>query len=66
MSQEMQILEHMKRGNRITPMDALNLFGCFRLGARIHDLRAQGNAINSQLVQDGDKRYAEYWMESAK
>ena len=45
MSQEKQILEYLQAGNRITPIDSLNLFGCFRLGARICDLRQRGYDI---------------------
>lgn len=63
MSQEAKILEHMKAGNRLTPIDALQKFGCFRLGARVHDLRMQGYAINSTLVEQDGKRFARYWME---
>lgn len=63
MSQEAQILEHMKAGNSLTPIDALQKFGCFRLGARVHDLRMQGYAINSTLVEHDGKRFARYWME---
>lgn len=66
MSQEMQILEHMQAGNGLTPMDALQKFGCFRLGARVHDLRSKGYAINSELVEEGGKRFARYWMEATK
>jgi len=40
-----QILSYLKDGNSITPLDALQLFGCFRLGARIYDLRKQGENI---------------------
>ena len=29
----------------LTPLDALDHFGCFRLGARIKDLRALGHHI---------------------
>ena len=38
-SQCSAILEHLKKGLSITPLEALNRFGCFRLSARIHDLR---------------------------
>lgn len=38
-SQAKRILEYLKEGNGITPMDALDLFGCFRLGARIADIK---------------------------
>lgn len=48
-SQNRQILDYLMRGNEITPIDALNLFGCFRLGARIYDLRAKGYPIQREL-----------------
>lgn len=40
-----QILSYLKDGHSITPIDALNLFGCFRLAARISDLKKRGNEI---------------------
>lgn len=56
--------EHIKRrllfGQSITPIDALNLYQCFRLGARINDLRCEGMAIETTMVKNGDKRYARY------
>lgn len=48
MSQEKQILEYLQAGNKITPIDALNMFGCFRLGARICDLRNKGYNIDNE------------------
>ncbi|WP_369608232.1 helix-turn-helix domain-containing protein [Snodgrassella alvi] len=38
-AQTIQILEFMRAGNSITPLDALRKFGCMRLGARIYDLK---------------------------
>jgi hypothetical protein len=43
-----EILSYMKLGNSITPMDALQMFGCMRLGARVYDLRALGFDIVSE------------------
>jgi len=37
-SQTRQILEYMKQGNKITPLEALRKFGCFRLTSRIWDI----------------------------
>lgn len=37
-SQTKQILAYMKSGNSINPLQALSMFGCFRLGARIADI----------------------------
>lgn len=62
-SQEQMILEHLKAKKEITPMDALNLYGCFRLGARIADLRGQGYNITTEINQKG-KRYAIYRLEA--
>ena len=50
------ILEHLQSGRTLTPLAALNLFGCFRLGARIWDLRKAGYKIDDI----GKKNYAEY------
>ena len=63
-AQSKQILEYMRSNGSITPMDALNLFGCMRLGARIYDLKAAGHKIISIMtVSDSEgrkKRYARY------
>ena len=37
MTQTEMILNHLKTKGRITPLEALNLYGCFRLGARVYD-----------------------------
>jgi hypothetical protein len=63
MSQSKQILEALKHGDRLTPIDALNRFGCMRLASRISDLKREGNTIYTRTVKDGDKAYAEYYME---
>ena len=62
MSQNKQILEYLKKGYRITPIDALNKFNCFRLGARIYDLKAQGYNIEKNLISNNGKRYASYYL----
>lgn len=65
-SQTSQILEFMRAGNAITPLDALRLFGCMRLGARIYDLKQDGHVINTLIVKDGASgaRYARYSLVS--
>lgn len=62
MSQTEAILAHLKTGRSLTPIDALNLFGCFRLGARIHDLRKQGFDIETEEEEKDGKRFARYWL----
>ena len=50
-SQNKRILNYLKRGHRMTPMDALELFGCFRLAARVYDLRQEGHNISKQIIE---------------
>ena len=59
MTQKDQILTHLKAGKPITPIDALNMFGCFRLGARIFDIKQEGHSIKT----DQSKGYATYTMD---
>ena len=61
MSQEKQILGHIKR-RPITAITALERYGCFRLAARVHDLRMKGHEIGMRWVERGDKRFAEYYL----
>lgn len=62
-TQNAQILQHMQAGNRITPLEALDKYGCFRLGARVYDLRVQGHDVKQRMVKTGNgKRVAEYWI----
>jgi len=58
-TQNALILAHMKRAP-ITPLQALDLYGCFRLGARIWDLKQQGYAIGSKIIERNGKRFCEY------
>ena len=64
-SQEDLILEHLKMGNSITPLEALEMYGCFRLGARIYNLKKEGHDIKMTLVGKS-KRYASYRLEPKK
>lgn len=55
-----QILSYLQAGNTITPIGALQHFGCFRLSARIHDLREQGHDISMDMIAANGKRFARY------
>lgn len=59
-SQTEQILEALRQGRELTPLEALREFGCFRLGARIWDLTQAGYEIDSKLVHQNGKHYASY------
>lgn len=60
MSQLNQIRARLDKGHAITPMDALALFGCFRLAARINDLKNQGYPVNVTMVERDGKTFARY------
>lgn len=59
-SQSYQIREYLLQGNSITAMEALRLFGCFRLSGRIYDLRKEGTNISSTIIKINGNRVAEY------
>lgn len=65
-TQKMKVLAYMKEHGSITPLEALDEFGCYRLGARIWDLRHAGYSIkttNERYLDMTDlswKTYARY------
>lgn len=64
-SQADKILKYLQSHKRgLTPIEALQKFGCFRLSARIWELRDRGYDIRTDNVkkEDGDGRYARYFM----
>lgn len=62
-SQNKKIIAYLEDGNVITPIEALTLFGCMRLAARISDLKRRGYIISKTMKTNGDSRYAEYKLE---
>ena len=62
MTQLQAIRAHLERGRTITPLQALDRYGCLRLAARIADLRRSGLAISSRIARRGNKHFAEYWL----
>ena len=62
LSQCERILIHLQSGKTINPLQALDLYGCLRLGARIYDLKRAGFDIDSRLVHENGVQYAEYSM----
>lgn len=59
-SQKNQIRDYLMTGRSLTPLEALTIFGCFRLSARIFDLIGNGIPIESKLIQVNGKRVAQY------
>lgn len=64
-SQAEMLKEHLTSGKEITPIEALEKYGIFRLAARVHDLRDQGLKIETRTEQVGGKKWAVYRMASA-
>lgn len=62
MSQTDMIRDHLNEGNSITPLEALTLYGCFRLSARIKNLRDEGWDIVTDTIHSNGKRFASYRM----
>lgn len=66
MSQCKNVLAALQRGERITPLDALERWGCMRLGARIWQLKREGHDIQERLVEANGKHFSEYWLEEPR
>ena len=59
MSQEDKILAHLKRYGSITPITAFEKYGCFRLAARIEEIRRVVQ-VDTEMVKQNGKRFARY------
>jgi len=60
-SQNAMILNFLESGGSLTPIEALEKFQCFRLAARMNDLRKKGYVIETEILKDDNgKSYAVY------
>lgn len=66
LTQNELVLKYMETGNGITHMDALTLFGCARLAARIDDLKKMGHNIISEDVKRNGKTFSRYHLVKGK
>lgn len=67
-SQRERIKARLKNGGTVTPLEALKNFGCFRLSARIHELRNQDNGLEIVTERehlDGNRTCARYKLADA-
>ncbi|MCC6516915.1 MAG: DNA-binding protein [Chitinophagales bacterium] len=55
-----KIKSHLKAGKKITGLQALRLYGCYRLSAVIYNLRKSGMNIKTKIV--GKEKYAQYFI----
>lgn len=62
-SQKAYIIAYLKQGYGITPLEALHIFQCNRLAARIRDLRRMGWHITTTMITvPSGKRVARYTL----
>ena len=62
MNQTDQITRHLKKGKSLTALQALERFNCWRLAARVNEIRATHgeDSVSTQMVERDGKRYARY------
>lgn len=59
--QAQKVLKHLKRKKTITPLEAIGVFGIYRLAARIFELRKAGfNVITKMNMDEQGRPYARY------
>jgi hypothetical protein len=54
------IMKYLATGKPLTAIQALNKFGCFRLAARIHEMRKEGIAVTEKSINKNGKRFSQY------
>lgn len=64
MTQTEWVLKKLRAGHNLTPIDALDGCGCFRLAAIVHMLKRNGWNIETIIVKANKTRYARYVMQT--
>jgi hypothetical protein len=63
-TQKDKVRQYLESGRSITPIEALEMFGSFRLGAIIFTLREEGMPIKTDFVTNRYKtKFAKYTLE---
>jgi len=65
MSQTERIHRYLATGKKLNPLQALRKFGCFRLGARIWDIKHEGHNIVAERVTRNGKNFCQYYLKKA-
>lgn len=66
MSQNKLIKDHLIRTGQIDAITALKKYGCFRLAARIFDIKNEGLNITKKNVRHQGKTFAVYQTDQVK
>ena len=65
-TQQGRILRYLRSGGSLTPLEALQMFGCMALSQRVGELSRAGWPIISEMVRlSSGKRVARYRMADA-
>lgn len=59
-SQTKRILDHFLQGKSLTPLEALRLYECLRLSARVLDFKKMGYEFETIIESNGKKKFASY------
>ena len=63
-TQKAHVKDYLESGKSITPIEALEMFGSFRLGSIIFKLRGEGMAIRTDYVTNRyNTKFAKYSLE---
>lgn len=60
LTQVERILRHLERGRKLTQIEAFKKYQCWRLAARVSELRSEGWRIKTKLIKRNGKQYAQY------
>lgn len=66
-TQNEMIIQYIKDYGSITPLEALQEFGCMRLASRIRELKEKGYEINSCIIKSKNRygknmHYSKYFL----
>lgn len=65
--QKQDIWNHLRKTGNITPLESLDLYGCYRLGSIIHRLRGDGHRIKTIIAKTKKgSQYAKYFLVDIK
>ena len=62
-TQTRQVLEYLSKGGELSGLDALSMFGAYRLSSIIYNLRKTGHNIKTRMKErETGAAYAVYYM----
>ena len=61
-SQNKILKKHLKSGKSIAPLQALSMYGIYRLSARIKNLRDDGLNVKTTMIYEHPVKFAKYHL----